>query len=208
MENITIGIISKDKVVDGEIYSVVSKNHLKYLQNKCNYISILNYDNSYIDLSILDKCDGIIYQGGLDIYPYHFQILNYLIQNNIPTLGICMGHQIIGLHSIHSTDEKDLIKVDNHNGKDITHNINIEKNSFLNRALGDKIEVNSRHSFALKEVKEPFKVTALSDDNIIEAIEYIDDNHFVLGVQFHPEDMTNTENLYNCFLKEIIKRKK
>ena len=39
-------------------------------------------------------------------------------------------------------------------------------------------------------------------------IEYVDDNHFVLGVQFHPEDLDNTENLYNYFLKEVLKRKK
>lgn len=208
MENITIGIIAKDKNIDNQNYCVVSKNHLKHLHNKCNYISILNYDNNYIDPEVLNKCDGIIYQGGLDIYPYHFQILNYAIKNNIPVLGICMGHQIIGLYSNNSTDEDDLIEVEGHNDKDIFHNINIQKGSFLHRALGDNIKVNTRHSFAIKEVKEPFKVTALSDDNVIEAIEYIDDEHFVLGVQFHPEDMANSENLYNCFLKEILKRKK
>ena len=43
---------------------------------------------------------------------------------------------------------------------------------------------------------------------MIEGIEYVDDNHFVLGVQFHPEDLDNTENLYNYFLKEVLKRKK
>ena len=40
----------------------------------------------------------------------------------------------------------------------------------------------------------------LHDDNI-------DNNNFILGVQFHPEDMNNTEKIYNYFLKEIIKRK-
>ena len=38
-------------------------------------------------------------------------------------------------------------------------------------------------------------------------LEYIDNNNFILGVQFHPEDMNNTEKIYNYFLKEIIKRK-
>lgn len=58
------------------------------------------------------------------------------------------------------------------------------------------------------KLKKPFKVTAVSNDNIIEAIEYIDDNNFILGVQFHPEDLNNTEALYNYFIEEIIKRKK
>ena len=56
--------------------------------------------------------------------------------------------------------------------------------------------------------KKTFIVTTTSDDNVIESIEYVDDNHFVIGVQFHPEDLKNTENLYNYFIKEVLKRKK
>ena len=208
MRNITIGIIAKDKNIDNQNFQVISKNNLKYIHNKCNYIGILNYDNTRIDTDVLDLCDGIIYQGGNEIYPYHFQILDYCINNNIPVLGICMGHQIIGLHSINSQNEDDLIKVQNHNDKDITHKITTKENSVLKKTLGDTPLVNSRHNDAVKKVKEPFIVTATSDDNVIEGIEYVDDNHFVIGVQFHPEDLKNTENLYNYFIKEVLKRKK
>ena len=207
MKNITIGLVAKDKNIDNENFQVVSKNNLKYLHNKCNYIGILNYDNSFIDTNILNKCDGIIFQGGSEIYPYHFQILDYCIKNNIPVLGICMGHQIIGLYSINSQNEDDLIKIENHNNKEKTHKIITAKNSILNTTLGDTTTVNTRHEYALKDVKEPFKITAMSEENIIEGIEYIDDKHFVIGVQFHPEDLKNTENLYNYFIKEILKRK-
>lgn len=207
MKNITIGLVAKDKNIDNENFQVVSKNNLKYLHNKCNYIGILNYDNSFIDTNILNKCDGIIFQGGSEIYPYHFQILDDCIKNNIPVLGICMGHQIIGLYSINSQNEDDLIKIENHNNKEKTHKIITAKNSILNTTLGDTPTVNTRHEYALKEVKEPFKITAMSEENIIEGIEYIDDKHFVIGVQFHPEDLKNTENLYNYFIKEILKRK-
>lgn len=207
MNNITIGIIAREEEINNTKMQIVTQNNLKYLHNKCNYISILNYDNSLIDTEILKICDGVILQGGSDIYPYHFQILDYCINNNIPILGICMGHQIIGLYSTNKTSDKDLIKIDNHYNKDKTHTINIKENTTLHKIFDDTLEVNTRHLFALKEVKEPFKVTATSEDNIIEGIEYIDDDHFVLGVQFHPEDMNNTENLYNYFIKEILKRK-
>ena len=208
MDNITIGIIAKDKNIDNQNFQVVSKNNLKYIHNKCNYIAILNYDNNYIDTDIISTCDGIIFQGGSDIYPYHFQILDYCINNNIPVLGICMGHQIIGLYSINSQNEDDLVKVDNHNDKNITHKIYTTKDSALYKTLGESPMVNTRHNFALKEINEPFKVTAVSEDKTIEGIEYVDDNHFVLGVQFHPEDLKNTETLYNFFIKEILRRKK
>lgn len=208
MTNITIGIIAKDKNIENQNFQVITKNILKHIHNKCNYIGILNYDNNYIDTEILDKVDGIIFQGGNDIYPYHFQILEYCINHNIPVLGICMGHQIIGLYSINSQNEDNLIKVDNHNDKKLTHIIKTKENSILNITMGETSTVNSRHDYALKEVKEPFKVTAVSEDNVIEGVEYVDDTHFVIGVQFHPEDLSNTENLYNYFIKEILRRKK
>lgn len=208
MRNVTIGIIAKDKYIDNTNYQGVSKNNLRHIHNKCNYIAILNYDNTPIDTEVLSKCDGIIFQGGSEIYPYHFQILDYCIKNNIPVLGICMGHQIIGLHSINSQNEDDLIKVENHNDSKITHRIKTAPNSILQRTLGSNPIVNSRHDYAIKEVKEPFKVTALSDEGIIEGIEYIDENHFVIGVQFHPEDLKSSENLYNYFIKEALKRRK
>lgn len=208
MTNITIGIIAKDKNIDNQNFGVITKNILKHIHNKCNYIGILNYDNNYIDTDILNKVDGVIFQGGNDIYPYHFQILEYCINHNIPVLGICMGHQIIGLYSTNSQNENDLIKVDNHNDKKLIHKIITKENSILNLTMGESPTVNSRHDYALKEVKEPFIVTAVSEDNVIEAVEYIDDTHFVIGVQFHPEDLSNTENLYNYFIKETLKRKK
>ena len=208
MRNITIGIIAKDKYINNTNYQGISKNNLKHIHNKCNYIAILNYDNTLIDTDILDKCDGIIFQGGNEIYPYHFQILDYCIKSNIPVLGICMGHQIIGLYSIGSQNEDDLIKVENHNNKKINHKIKTQPNSIINKTLGSNPIVNSRHNYAVKVVQEPFKVTAISEEEIIECIEYVDDNHFVIGVQFHPEDLKNTENLYNYFIKEILKRRK
>ena len=118
-----------------------------------------------------------------------------------------MGHQIIGLYS-EKKDDKDLVKVDNHYKLDDMHLVNIEKNSELYKIFKDKIYVNSRHLFKLDGVYKPFRVVAKSDDNVIEAIEYIDDSHFVIGVQWHPEDLENMEGLYNYFLKEVLKRKK
>ena len=208
MKNITIGIIARDEKIDNTTMKSITKNNLKHLHNKCNYIGILNYDNSLINTEILDLCDGIIIQGGKDVYPYHFQILEYCIKNNIPLLGICMGHQIIGLYSINSNNDNDLIQIDNHQIKDGNHIIHIKKNSIMCKIFGPTLKVNSRHSFAVKKVNLPFKITSISEDNVIESIEYIDNNNFILGVQFHPEDLDNTENLYNYFLKEVLKRKK
>lgn len=205
--NAIIGVVGKDIVKDNVIYQGISKSNLKYLNDKISYIGIINYDNKdIIDYNVLDLCDGFIIPGGLNICKYHFDIIEYCMNNNKPILGICMGHQIIGLYA-NKEDEDKLIKIDKHNSKELKHNINTIKNSFLNKVLGDITLVNSRHNYCLDRIDLPFKKTAIDDSGVIEGIEYIDDSHFLLGVQWHPEDMDNMQNLYNYFIKEVISRK-
>ena len=207
MKNVTIGIVARDEVINGTSLAVVTKNNLKYLDNLCYYIGILTYDNDNFNDDVLNLCDGIIIQGGSDIFEYHYKIVEYALKNNIPLLGICMGHQIIGLYS-DDKDENKLVKVSNHYNVDKLHLVNIAKDSNLFKILGEKYYVNSRHLYKLDKVNKPFKVVARSDDNVIEAIEYIDDNHFIMSLQWHPEDMDDMQGLYNYFIKEVIKRKK
>jgi CTP synthase (UTP-ammonia lyase) len=204
--NIIIGIVAREEEISNTKFMAVTRNNMRYLYGKCSYIGLINYNGEF-DPNVLELCDGIIIQGGSKIYPYHFKILEYAINHNIPVLGICMGHQIIGLYSVGSRDEDDLVRVDNHYSLIDSHNINIVNGTLLDKLFGSRLEVNSRHLFKLEEVEKPFKVSAYSDDGVIEGIEYIDCNHFIIGVQWHPEDLDNMEGLYNYFIKEILKRK-
>lgn len=205
MDSLVIGIVANEQEIDNKSYEAVVRNNLKYLDDKCSFIGLIMYDNkSHFDTNILDICDGVIFQGGTNIYNYHYEILNYCINNNIPVLGICMGMQIMGLY-VNSQTEDDLIKIDNHYGKE--HLINNKNESVLYKLYGDKMIVNSRHNYALEYINKPFVVSSISDDNIIEGIEYIDNDHFVLGVQFHPEDLDNMDKLYNYFIRECLVRK-
>ena len=203
MDNIIIGVISRDENINDSIYKVISKNNFKYLNNKCSYIGIINMDNDKIDLNIINICDGIIIPGGDKICNYHFKLLDYCVENNIPILGICMGCQIIGLYSFGGNDN-DLIKIDGHHMSN--HYIDIDKNSVLYNLLGDKVIVNSRHKYALPNSKVKYRVGSRCE-NVIESIEHIDDNYFLLGIEWHPEDIDNMEGIYNYFLKEVLKRK-
>ncbi len=207
MGNIIIGIVGRDEVVNGTVIQGIVKNNLKYLHNRCSYIGIISFDNDdSIDYDVLNLCDGIIIQGGCDIFPYHFQIVDYAIKNNIPLMGICMGHQIMGLYSL-KKDENELVKVDNHYSKDKRHLINTVPGTYLEKILGEKLMVNSRHLYCIPKVNKPFIVSANSSDGVIEAIEWIDDEHFLIGVQWHPEDLDNMDNLYNFFISEVVKRR-
>jgi len=208
MSNIVIGILGTDEKTNDKEYQAITKNNLKYLNHKCSYIGLISYDNyDTIDIDALKLCDGIIIPGGSILYPYHYQVLNYAYENNIPVLGICMGHQLIGLYSSNS-EEDYLDKVDNHYSlKKEHHLVNFKEGSLLKEIFGSSIMVNSRHYYKLKEVNEPFVITGTSEDGVIESIEYITDKHFIIGVQWHPEDLDNMNNLYNVFLKEVLVRK-
>ena len=204
MSKILLGIITHEEVINNKTYHCINKNNLNHLK-EVSTLLIIPKDNKNVDKNILDLCDGIIIPGGTDIYDYHYQIINYCIKNNKPLLGICMGCQAIGLYS---NKNNKLIKINNHYNLDDNHNIIIKKDSYLEKIFGNHYYVNTRHLFTLDNVTKPFKITAYSNDNIIEAIELIDKKKFILGIQWHPEDMKDMHILYTSFIKEIEKRTK
>ena len=81
------------------------------------------------------------------------------------------------------------------------HNIQVVS-PFLENILQDKfIRVNSRHKFKVAK-EDYFVVDAYSDDGLIEAI-HIPNKKFILGVQWHPEDLDDefSERLFAEFIK-------
>lgn len=143
----------------------------------------------------LNICRGFILQGGDDINNYNLKIINILKEKNIPLLGICLGMQEM-------TYNKNMIDIPNHKINSL-HEIKIKKDSLLYKIIKkDKILVNSRHKSAIKNTK--YKVSALSKDNIIEAIED-STKTFFLGIQWHPENLyqidPNSKKIFDYFIK-------
>ncbi|MBR2599301.1 MAG: gamma-glutamyl-gamma-aminobutyrate hydrolase family protein, partial [Erysipelotrichaceae bacterium] len=95
-----------------------------------------------------------------------------------PILGICAGIQVINVvfgGSLHQ-------HIEGH--RDATHHVRLTRDSLLYRIYGkEDIMTNSYHHQCVNRVADGFKVTAMSEDGIIEGIEK--DN--ILAVQWHPE---------------------
>ena len=179
------------------------------ISNKfCN--SDENIDGTYFNeielndlYSLIDKCDGIIIQGGLSSDDYEIKAAKYAIDNDIPMLGICAGfNNIIRAMGGKVFCQKDTI----HNTEDgsIVHKNIIEENSILYDILKAKeVDVNSIHTmFANKEDIKNLDISAYSDDGYVEAVE-LKDKKFCLGVKWHPEMMVDDENMNNIFIRFV-----
>lgn len=159
--------------------------------------------------SLIDKCDGIIIQGGLSSDDYEIKVAKYAIDNDIPILGICAGFNNI----IRAMGGKVFaINDSKHNNADATiaHKNNIKENTLLYDILKtNEVGVNSIHTmFANEEDIKNLDISAYSDDGYVEAVE-LKNKKFCLGVKWHPELMTDDEIMNNIFkyFIETCKRK-
>lgn len=150
-------------------------------------------------LMILNLCEGIILPGGENAFKYDYYIIDYCINNDLPVLGICLGMQAMCEYS----SDKKITKVYNHYLTN--HKITIDHKSHIYNIFKKNIMyVNSRHNCHASDAGE-YRIIARSDDEVIEAVQ-LDSNTFNLGVEWHPEDLTDNLSLFQYFIN-IIKNK-
>jgi len=139
----------------------------------------------------LERCDDIDYRRDT----LEFRMIRYAMDNDVPLLCICRGHQILNVVNGGTlipdipTDYDTLVT---HRGGTSKHWVNLVEGTFLYdicRVSGDT--VNTYHHQAVDEVASGFRFASFARDSLIESIELIDTAGygFILGVQWHPETM-------------------
>ena len=164
-------------------------------------------------IRVIKMCNGVLLQGGYYSYYYDEFIAKYCLENDIPIFGTCLGMQILAAVDCNTSRKKNtqLIKSEiNHNQyeNNYAHDIIINKDSFLYKIIGkEKIKVNSRHKYSIASLNQA-KNVAESEDGIIEAIEF-QNNKFAIGVQWHPEDLFEMDEImlkiYHAFIDTASK---
>ena len=164
---------------------------------------------------VLERVDGLLLTGGLDIDPTHygqaarhadmiaprertasdFAYAREAKDRGMAVLGICLGAQTLnvafgGSLLQHIPDDVPGA-VEHRDGAE--HTIRIEPGTVLARALGvESATVNSFHHQGIGDLAPGFRVAARSPDGIVEAIER-SDLPFFLGVHWHPERIAASE---------------
>lgn len=190
-------------------------------------VVIPSYEDLTLVKEVIDRLDGVVLSGGVDLDPHLYgrranahlgtvsprrdaaelEIARYVIwETEKPLLGICRGIQVMNvamggsLYIDLPTEGKLAHSLGMYPRYVPTHEVEVAENTHLAKAMGAGVNrVNSFHHEAVKELAEGFCVSARSvPDDVIEAIE-LPGERFVLGVQWHPEELTAMESAANIF---------
>lgn len=176
---------------------------------------LLPYHLEFVD-DYADHLDGLLLTGGnFDVPPsfygdedihetvslrpdrseFEFALAKEMYARQKPMLGICGGMQLMNvifggslIQHIPNAIDNCLLHEQPNPRNEAGHAIEIVPGSLLYKiAQKETASVNSAHHQAIKTVADRFLVNAWAPDGVIEGIEYRDPEHFLLGVQWHPE---------------------
>ena len=179
----------------------------------------------------IERCDGILFTGGVDIDPKYYGeenggkvtatshyrdtletlAISEVLKTDKPVLGICRGCQMINvglggtlIQDIPSEVDTTLIHRQDEPHSAPSHSVTINKDSLLFDIIKEeRIGVNSLHHQSVKKVGKGLEIVARADDGVVEAI--CDKNRkFFFGIQWHPERSFETEESSRAIFKAFI----
>lgn len=173
--------------------------------------------------ALLERVDGFILTGGVDIDPSLYgaerdpmtvdvdterdfddiALCRLAVERDMPTLAICRGIQVLnvalgGTLVQHLDDHMDIAKYNEY-----AHEVKIDPDSTLARWLSTtELGTNTLHHQAVDEVGDGLEIAARAQDGTIEAIEATGSRHIV-GVQWHPEHLRHQAEHLALFEKLV-----
>lgn len=182
--------------------------------------------------ALVKKFDGIYLTGGGDLDPalygegshdrvygvnperdaFEIALIREVISRDKPLLAVCRGMQTLNVacggtlyvdiaSQVPGAEKHDWWPAYKRNK--LVHDVKMVEGSLLAEILGVvDLRTNSLHHQSVNQVGDGLRSTAYAADGVIEGIEQ-PDNHFVIGVQWHPEwlqDQETMRKLYRAFV--------
>ena len=170
--------------------------------------------------AMLDGMAGLILTGGEDVDParygsaphallgevhaerdaFEIALVRAAHQRRLPTLAICRGVQVANV-ALGGTLVQDLssewpaaLAHDGSWGRgDRVHELRLAAGSRLAQAIGaTDATTNSLHHQAIARVADGLVAVAHAPDGVVEGVEWVGDDWWMAGVQWHPEELTTT----------------
>lgn len=211
---ITLDYSTKETYAKTPWYAI-RQNYIHSLTRNGANVMLLHYE--FDDLPALSQIlDGIIFTGGdFDIPPqsygqtiehesvnpnpfrtdFELKIFEFAFKERMPILGICGGHQLINvalggtlIQHIPATVANALQHQQLEAKHLPTHDVEVMSGSELDKIVQSQtIKVNTSHHQSIDKLGTGLIASGIATDNVIESIELTDPEHFVMGLQWHPE---------------------
>jgi putative glutamine amidotransferase len=169
---------------------------------------------------VLDAVAGLVLTGGEDVDPAQYgeaarpelgsvncardvtelALLAAARDRALPTLAICRGIQVVNValggtlvQDLPSQQRDALPHELDDERRSRVHEVRVDPSSRLASIVGaQSLGVNSIHHQAVAELGDALRVNARADDGVIEGVESDDPRWWMVGVQWHPEELTTS----------------
>lgn len=139
----------------------------------------------------------------------------WCIEDKKPFLGLCRGAQVLNVAAggslwqdldaqYEGAIKHDYFPTYGFERDHLAHEVTVTRGSRLRHAMEiERFAVNSMHHQGLKTIGRGLAATAVAPDGLVEAVE-LDDDAFVVGVQWHPEVFELTDPHTRHLFKEFV----
>jgi len=177
---------------------LIIDNYDSFVYNIVHYLNLLGCEttvvrNDQFELDLITSFDRVVLSPGPGIPEEAGKLLEAIafikrLNNPIPTLGVCLGHQAIAESFGAQLTNLDQV----YHG--LSSAISVETDSLLYRGLETSLVVGRYHSWVVSDLENlPLEVTARDENGTIMSFQH--NNLPFTGVQYHPESVLTPKGL-------------
>lgn len=139
---------------------------------------------------------------------YELELFDCAMRRGLPVLGICRGLQVINV-ALGGSLYQDMPtqmgeEFVSHSREDTLHEVAFTSGSELERLVGKQfVLTNTHHHQCIHRVADELTVSGTTVDGVVESVEWPE--HSIVGVQFHPERMTDDSPEMARFFEEWVR---